>query len=673
VTSATASPPPLDETTAIAIRQALAAAQTGLIAQACVTAEQALANGGDKVALNALLGMLRTRSNQHDAAIRHLEIARSGRPADARIAINLATALANTGEMARAFDVASAELAFADPSLQLARIRGFAADQLGNWTEAIGAYEHVVHAAPNDWESWNNLGNARLMAGDFARGIADLERAVAMAPDTAPLRLNVARAFQQAGDLQKAEDLLRKMADDFPNDAKPLFALHDILKVQVREEEILEVVDRALAIEPENVELLLARARHFGAMLEMDQGERAFRAVLARDPRNADAFVGLATLYEHSRPAALPEIAEEAERQTVDSNALNLVRAFAHRRANRYSDGIAALEQISPEFETARREHLLGQMLEGLGEYDAAYRAFERMNKVYCEDPSRPLERAEAKRAQIRRELATTTEAWLATWKSPPLEPERAAPVFLIGFPRSGTTLLDTILMGHPDVVVMEERPVIARLGSELGGFEAIATLTEAQVRHAQRRYFEIASEYADLGSGSLLVDKSPMLLNEAALIYRLFPNARFILALRHPADVLLSCFVSNFRLNNAMSNFIRLDTAAEFYDLTFSMWENARALLPLDVHTVVYEQMVENPPAALRPLVEGIGLEWHEDMLDHTKTAAERGMITTASYAQVTEPIYRRSVGRWLKYANHLEPIVPVLKPWAEKFGYTI
>jgi hypothetical protein len=219
----------------------------------------------------------------------------------------------------------------------------------------------------------------------------------------------------------------------------------------------------------------------------------------------------------------------------------------------------------------------------------------------------------------------------------------------------------------------MEERPVINRLGTELGGFAAIAQMDEDQVRGAQRRYFEIASEYADLRAGSLLVDKSPMLLNDAALIYRLFPNARFILAVRHPADVLLSCFVSNFRLNNAMSNFIRLDTAAEFYDLTFSNWENARSVLPLDVRKIVYEEMIEDPRGIIRPLVEGLGLGWHEDMLDHTKTAAGRGMIATASYAQVTEPIYRRSVGRWEKYRKHLEPVLPVLKPWAEKFGYSL
>jgi tetratricopeptide (TPR) repeat protein len=673
VNTQTASAPRINERTAVAIRQTLAAAQRGQVDHACTVAELALANGADPVAINALLGSLRLQTGKIDEAVRNLEVAHRGRPSDIRIATNYATALVRTGDLQRAVEVARLDLAVTDPSLALARLLGFAANEVGDYATAVAALEHVVAAAPDDWESWNNLGNARISAGDFPGAIAALKQAVALAADSPPPRLNLARAYRWSGDIEEAEQLLRKMAEDFPDDPKPLIDLHDLLKVQLREEEIRPVIDRALALEPDNVDLMLARAQNFGSLLDMEKGEIAFREVLGRDPANADAYVGLATLYEHFRPAALDELAQQAERNGADADALNLVQAFAHRRAKRYDEGAAALGRISPDFEAARREHLLGQMLEGLGDYDGAFAAFERMNAIYCDDPSHPLERAAALRDQVRRNMAETSKDWFDAWATPPVEREQSAPVFLVGFPRSGTTLLDTILMGHPDVVVMEEQPVIKRLAHEIGGFEAIAGMGEAQVRAAQQRYFEIASEYADLAPGKLLVDKSPMLINDAAFIYRLFPNAPFILALRNPADVVLSCFVSNFRLNNAMSNFIRLDTSAELYDLSFANWEKTRSVLPLDVRPIVYEEMVEDPSAVVRPLVEGLGLAWHEDMLDHTRTAAERGVISTVSYAQVTEPIYRRSVGRWERYRKHLEPILPVLRPWAEKFGYTL
>jgi hypothetical protein len=119
--------------------------------------------------------------------------------------------------------------------------------------------------------------------------------------------------------------------------------------------------------------------------------------------------------------------------------------------------------------------------------------------------------------------------------------------------------------------------------------------------------------------------------------------------------------------------NFLTLDAAAEFYDLAFSLWERANALVPVNVHTIVYEKLVDDPEAQLRPLAEWLGLDWRDEMLDHANTAAGRNFIATASYAQVTEPIYRRSVGRWEKYRDYLAPVLPLLRPWAGKFGYSI
>jgi hypothetical protein len=314
-----------------------------------------------------------------------------------------------------------------------------------------------------------------------------------------------------------------------------------------------------------------------------------------------------------------------------------------------------------------------GQLLDALGEHDAAFASFTRMNNAHFEDRSRPLERASAWREELRRQLDATTADWVTGWAAPPVQPSRPAPVFLVGFPRSGTTLLDTMLMGHPDVEVMEERPVLSRIEHELGGYDAVAQIEEDKVREMQDRYFAIAREFTALREGALLVDKAPLSLNRAALIHRLFPDARFILALRHPADVVLSCFMANFRLNSSMCNFLQLDAAAEFYDLTFAMWERSRSILPLNVHQIRYEDIIEEPEGELRLLVETLGLQWHDDVLDHQRTADARGVISTASYAQVTQPLYRGAIDRWKRYRKHLEPVLPLLEPWATKFGYEI
>jgi Sulfotransferase family len=219
----------------------------------------------------------------------------------------------------------------------------------------------------------------------------------------------------------------------------------------------------------------------------------------------------------------------------------------------------------------------------------------------------------------------------------------------------------------------MEERPPLTRVEQELGGIRHLAELNDKDVTSLRALYFEEADKWVERRPDALLVDKFPLHLNKVPIVHRLFPDARFILALRHPCDVVLSCFITNFRLNNAMANFIDLGITAEVYDLSFGFWEQCRRIMPIDVHSVSYERMVEESEAELRPLFDYLGLDWRDEVLDHRQTASERGMISTASYAQVTEPIYKRAAGRWTRYRAQLEPVLPTLKPWVEKLGYTL
>jgi hypothetical protein len=227
--------------------------------------------------------------------------------------------------------------------------------------------------------------------------------------------------------------------------------------------------------------------------------------------------------------------------------------------------------------------------------------------------------------------------------------------------------------MSHPQVEVLEEEPTVKHATDALGGFERLASASPEMLKRGRDTYFETARTRTPLVPGNLLIDKNPLGMNSLPAIYRLFPQARIILALRHPCDVVLSCFVTNFKLNDGMANFLRLDTAAELYDLSFRYFERAREVLDARVHTIFYEKIVEDRQGELRPLFEFLGLDWHDSVLDHQSTALDRGHIKTASYAQVVEPIYKRSAGRWQNYRKHLEPVIPVLQPWIEKFGYEV
>lgn len=665
---------PLDDRTTAAIRDAITAASRGRLVEACTIGERALADGGDSAALNAMLGMLRRQSGDVDESIAHWQIANAARPDDSKIAVNLATALAETGRHGEALEVITEKLALADKSMGLARLRGFLAQSAEAHAVAVSTYERVVAAFPDDWEAWNNLGNARRCTGDFEGSILALKEAARLEPGSLPVQLNLAVAIGAAGDLSEAERQLRALADASPSETQPLQELHALLKEQRREDEALRAIEEAVRRDPANVRLLLAQASYLSQLHQHREAEAVYRRAIALEPTNGLANLGLAIVFElTNREEELSRLVGDAAARGVEDEILSFIKAFDFRRKKRFEDGLRELENVSDALETARRTHLLGQLLDGVGRCDEAFAAFERMNQINREDFSHPEQRGANYRATIGRQLEMLTPTWVSGWREGRVTDGRPSPVFLVGFPRSGTTLLDTMLMGHPRIEVLEEEPALAEANKQFPDFASLADASDELIQAARDTYFRTAGALTPLKTGNLLVDKNPLVMNGLPYIRRLFPDAKIILALRHPCDVVLSCFITNFRANDGMASFLRLDTAAELYDLSFRYFERAQQLLDLPVHEVIYERVVADQETELKALFGFLGLDWHDAVLAHQETARGRGRIKTASYAQVVEPIYTRAAGRWQNYRKHLEPILPTLRPWVEKFGYSL
>lgn len=666
--------PALDDRTAAAIRDAISAARRGRLTEACTIGEQALAGGGDTVALNAMLGMLRHRSGELDASIGHLRIANAARPADGKIATNLANALAEAGQYREALEVISDDLARSDRSMQLERLRGFLAQSAENFTQAVSSYERVVAMAPNDWEAWNNLGNARRCTGDFEGGIAALKRAAELEPNSPPIRLNLAVAIGAAGDLAEAERQLRALGDELPNETRALQALHALLKEQLRDDDALTVIEEAIRRAPEDVELRLALASHLSEMHKYDAAQEAYSKAIELRPSNGQANLGLAFVYEvTNQTEQLFKLMSEVERRGVGAAGREFIRAFGFRRQKRYEEGLKSLEQVPESMESPRRAHLLGQLFQGAGRHDEAFEAFERMNAMTSDGPSQPERRGAGYRRLIRRQYESLTKELVGRWNPDQDPTASASPAFLVGFPRSGTTLLDTMLMGHSGIAVLEEEPTMREASNLLPEVAGLPDAAKQQIQAARDKYWEVAKSLAPVGPETLLVDKNPLTMNALPQVRCLFPDAKIILALRHPCDVVLSCYITNFRANDGMASFLKLDTAAELYDLSFSYLERAQDLLKFPMHTVVYERIVAHRESELRALIEFLGLEWNERVMAHEETAKGRGRIKTASYSQVVEPIYTRAAGRWWNYRRQLEPVLPILAPWVERFGYSL
>jgi tetratricopeptide (TPR) repeat protein len=666
----------IDPGTRSVIGEMIGHARVGRLDLARAAGKAGLDRAAQAGPIHALLGRMACESGDFDDGLVHLRAAIEALPDEVAVRCDLAAALVQVGDFEGVLDTCTLERNRADPSLQLARFRGYAAQQLERYSDAVEAYRYVVNKAPDDAGTWNNLGNAEAALGLNDQAVASLRRAVQLDPQAAPSRINLAGALASAGSGDQAIAELQRATRDFPDDPYSHYELGRLAGTLGNSRLSVDSLEIANRLKPNDVDILVKLAGQRGVDWDLDGAKQGYREALALVPNHPEAFIGLAMIVEQdNRADQLAVIAQEARAAGVEPGAQAMIDALHFRREKRWAEGLAAAEAASSQYDAIRRAQLIGECNDRLGRPAEAFAAFSEMNRLASEAPHGPLQLAELYRRMVSDNAATLTRPWVDSWTDavPPAADEHASPAFLVGFPRSGTTLLDTMLMGHPRVRVLEEKPALVHVEQSIGGLDDLPPMTAEAIRAARDRYRAEAATYADIEHGTLLVDKSPLYLNKTAIIHRLFPDAQMVLALRHPMDVVLSCFVTNFRPNAAMSNFLDLSQAAELYDRSMAAFFAAKEVLGLPTYAVVYERMVADQEAELRPLFDWLGLDWHAGAADHQTTAAKRSPITTASYAQVHEPIYTRSAGRWVRYREQIGSIEPILAPWVERFGYSL
>lgn len=546
----------------------------------------------------------------------------------------------------------------------LQRLQGQLLQAMGRDREAVSAYQAVVATAPGDWEIWNNLGNSLRAVGDLPGALSALRRAASIRPDILPIWANLASALAAAREVDEALQAYRRAAGLGPEVALDAARL---LRSVGRFEEAIGFLERA----PGHPSAMIERARNLTGLRRLADAEAAYRAGIASRPDWPDAWLELGLVLERAgRVAELTDLLDAAAAVGVPRKSLPFLVALVHERRGEVCDALAWARNIPSDVEPVRTQRLISRLAEKSGDSRGAFDAAMRANALAEAEHPAVRKRAADWRDHVEAMTTVVTPDWYSRWPAASVASGRPAPAFLVGFPRSGTTLLDTMLMGHPNIHVLEEIPLLERVRVEIGDPARVADLEPAEVDRLRALYFDALDAASPPPPGSLVVDKLPLNILGAPLIHRLFPDARFIFAVRHPCDVVLSCVMQGFEMNDAMANFLDLGDAARLYDLVLGFWQRSRDVLPLTIHESRYEHLVAAPGPALRALVDFLGLEWHEDLLDHRRTARERGTISTPSYNQVTQPIYAAASGRWRRYRDQLAPVLPLLLPWAERLG---
>ena len=253
---------------------------------------------------------------------------------------------------------------------------------------------------------------------------------------------------------------------------------------------------------------------------------------------------------------------------------------------------------------------------------------------------------------------------------------EKSNVVFLIGFPRSGTTLLDTILRTHPEIDVIEEKPILNSLENIIKynfkqKLEEIFKLSEEEVNILKATYIEQIVNLSDKKNSCLLINKFPFQTVCLPLINFIFPDAKIIFAHRHPYDTVLSCFQQSFEPNNAMANLKSLKESSKIYDITMDKWKTYKNNLDLDFTMSSYESLIDNFNDHTKRILDFLELEWDSNLQSYRDTALRRDKINTPSSSQVIQPLYKTSIAKWENYKNYFEDCHDYLDKWVNYFGY--
>lgn len=445
---------------------------------------------------------------------------------------------------------------------------------------------------------------------------------------------------------------------------------------------------RARELAPNHPNLLGMIGQQYQSLRQLDDARHCFERAVAAAPESVDARINLAVWFERERrlDEAWECVTACLAKHPRDDQA-RYFRALLLHRKNQPGEAETALRDLlrdNPQYPYVKyaAPHLLGVVLDQLGQYDEAMRWLcAAKAQVRSITDTAMLEKCYDESDRRRRALlAGLTPEMIRRWRqeAPPAgEPHQVA--FLGGHPRSGTTLLEQVLDANPDILAFDESTAFLNEVEKQIHFkpapaaaEQLDRLPASQRREMRRRYVKSLLREAPPAPGQrVLVDKNPSPTLSLNLWLRVFPELKVIIALRDPRDVVVSCFFLNIMLNATNVNFLSLERTVRHYRDLMDVWLRLREFGGFDWIESRYEDVVADLAGEGRKVTEFLGLTWHQNQAQYHE-AARRKVLYAPTYHDVTQPVYRRAVGRWERYARALAPVQDQLAPYCRAFGYS-
>ncbi len=527
---------------------------------------------------------------------------------------------------------------------------------------------------------------ATLSAVEAALWSSDLTQAMRLSDDAVaagsshPTLLGLAGLKRvQAGDNQGALPLLLRAREQTPKHVDLLYALGTCLSRLGRTREALENFDAAILVAAEP-RLYFARALALEDLSELDLARAALEKTVALDPSQSEALARLALLaVQRGDTKAARDLAAQA--LAINPKDATARIALAHAALEQKDLATAEL-QVSALVQDrslgavnrAYAMSLAGDILDVQDRTPEAFAAYAASKAIQRDLYAPHMEGVESVTAREVRLMDYFSRADAAQWRGTPQQ-TRHTHVFLVGFPRSGTTLLEQVLAAHPDVTAMEERTCLMDSAAEFFGsgadLDRLAAHSTAELEPWRQAYWKRVAEAGISPSKPVFLDKMPLNAVFLPLIAKLFPQAKILFALRDPRDVVLSCFRRRFAMNAGMFEFTSLEGTAAYYGAVMRLMQLYREKLALEFFVARHESLLADFEGEAARLCAFLGVEFQDGMRAFAGRARAQN-IDTPSSAQVAKGLSVSGVEQWRRYRPQLEPVLSWLAPFISQFGYS-
>ncbi|AGY57064.1 tetratricopeptide repeat-containing sulfotransferase family protein [Gloeobacter kilaueensis] len=522
--------------------------------------------------------------------------------------------------------------------------------RLGAPGRAVDAYYRTLAIRQDYPGALQALADLLLQLGDWRRALGCYRQLLEREPGHAGAHLGLGVIHQQQGQLAQARTHYLQAVEQQPDLAAALANLGLLCKIEDRPAEAIDWYRRALVHEPDNPTILSNLAAVLEEVGDLQQAERLYERALSVQPEDIEALAGRASVREKRRDyQGAYDLLAPLARVRSDSVRLAIAFATACERQSRPAEALEVLIRTLERSQVPQDRVLLLFKLAGvqdtLGHYDEAFGCLEEAHALqpFFFDPV-------AWTGQIDALIATFSAENLANL--PRSSNRSSVPVFIVGMPRSGTSLIEQILSRHSAIFAAGERGALFELAGTIDGYPA--RLESLKTEHLDALAEPYLAQLQQLApAASRITDKLPQNYLHLGLIARLFPAARIIHCRRDPLDTCLSCYFQNFAARHPYTS--RLEHLGQYYRQYERLMAHWREVLALPMLEVWYEELVAQQERVSRRLVEFLELQWEEECLSFWRS--ER-LVNTASYDQVRRPLYDRSVGRARHYPAFVEKL---------------